>query len=296
MLHAYVFESGNIFQSFTEDPFIPGILRPSWRPSLIVVNFLGRFRFKCIPPLASFLATVARASEWIDSLNYMFARRGNKAPPLSAKAESDNSNRTSCLLRLLFLSFPANQDSRPKDKGTLAQALLIPAHIWTKYELRPFFWRTFSYNLQIQCVSFLFQRALMVTLSVPPLSVPRVYRRDKLYLDWRLWFVCFFKFFFYIFMLARLTVMKKKKHVCLTAIPIFLFFLNHYPCRNGFKRDGDDAIQSRLHRGGENNPKKIKNPFVLRLCTLMGSTPKWTCEPGYLMQWLVPFVCKSRPH
>lgn len=43
-------------------------------------------------------------------------------------------------------------------------------------------------------------------------------------------------------MLARLKVMKKKKHVCLTAIPIFLFFLNHYPCRSGFKRDGDDAI------------------------------------------------------
>lgn len=32
--------------------------------------------------------------------------------------------------------------------------------------------------------------------------------------------------------------------------------MNHYPRRNGFKRDGDDAIT--LARVGENNPSKKK--------------------------------------
>lgn len=202
-------------------------VRPDGRHSSLL-TFWGGFASSASPPLASFLARrfpVARASEWIDSLNYMFARRGNKAPLLSAKAESDNSDRTSCLLRLLFLSFPANQDSRPKDKGTLAQALLIPAHIWTKYELRPFFLRTFSYNLQIQYVSFLFQRALMVTLSVPPLSVPRVYRRDKLYLDWMLWFVCFFLFIFLHFY-ARPPQGYEKKQTCMFDCNSYLSFFS----------------------------------------------------------------------
>lgn len=43
---------------------------------------------------------------------------------------------------------------------------------------------TWGSNLQIQNLSLLSQHPHMMTLSVQPLSVPHVYRRDKLYQDY----------------------------------------------------------------------------------------------------------------